>query len=1787
MAVIGKCAKKLLCCANAKNSEMGDENMKQKRKWLVFLLSLTLMLSLAVGVSAEEYPEEMDTSPYLFVHWLDNSGDGWFERYEDEGRWIGMTPYDEMWVTFYVNEWNGEQWVSTRVHPNDLYTNEYLYVTPVNDLDETQSIMPGEQSDYFVRITTGTHAWDQAGFACYDLNGQQLSVEFMVARMGSGFYTSQVMNNDTYFRGQFLVDPFDEENCFYYGTQDPNITLGEVRPLDNGDKINIERVHDKLYKFTVKPEFAQNIRWENFNFWFEVDEIHNAGTEDEMISTHNPDLWINCIEMDPPYYLRINESDYEIFEQGYLSNYFAGYGENEETGETWEIWKQQVNELPDGVSYDISTNTLTLNNAHLTQLEAGYAWYDEWSGEGGLNLPTQDLKIELVGENTIVNDHDRAVCFREGVNAIFTGDGSLYVKAVNSEDNTYQHYLNNENGPVLDENGDHKYILVPAQYPAMLIEGGATLIVAGNANVTAEIAGSAVDHCWEWNEELGYDEFIYTDRPAHLSAIAGNGNDLVLKENATLTTILPEGALYGGIKVETHTWIDEEGNERLDWHEGFGSYTGLNDFHNITVSDNAALNTTSFFVCDNTHWDDETQTEILDEPGRYTQTGGTVNITAMANRSKEERWGWNDETQRDEYLGIVDHYHYEGLNLRYADVNISGGELNIDAYATEEHLASSAWCEAIPVRGGNFNLSGGTVNINHNMGAGLVVGGYWNEWFDEGTGEVRGEGCRGGSANISGGELNINGTIEPYSEPFIVNAYGSLTLDGGEIHVNGKQSVIGGNVTVNDGSLNITAVNDTLDMAGCILILERDASLTVNGGAVNINAHNFEHALFNQGNLTQHGGIINAKSTCDEEWANFHGNEMGDGSINPFKNRGITSVGIITLDGGELNAEGYFGIWVGYEDGDPFNPEWGPIEDGGLYISDEAHANFTGLYRGLQIVGQCEINGGYVAAYAQEWQPVSLFDSSWDYWYWNEETQQDECIHFDNHSYLNITAGSHYFASTREAAEGEYLAGILSSGPAVTISGGEIEIDSTLAYYGINAPLRGTHYIVSMASGEKMEMLEEAETYIHPETGEEVTDRYYFMEEDNELGNVELNDYNYTGHVIILAHNQCGDNAYWNINDGVLTISGEGPIWDAYFMRADKPEEWAVTPWYVLKDHINEIVVEEGITSIPDWTFAHLDKVTKLTLPSTLTEMATYSILSNPELAEFVVAEGNELFKVYDKVSLVKGDQLIHVAPKTSGVYTVPECVVSTGDDSCIFTGITELYFAGDTKIIGNGSFSGITTLTKVVLPESVTTIGNGAFSGCTGLTEINIPQSVNSIGYSAFFKCDNLTANVHCRNEYALNFMETDELAPAYTVLHTEEILPAMAATCTEPGLTEGVICSACGDTLVAQEAIEAHGHKHGVSGFLPTCTEPGVNFFSCMYCDDYYEVHYEALGHDYQAVVTAPTCTEDGYTTYTCVRDEFGEVCGHTYVGDYTDALGHTEVTVPGKAPSETETGLTDGIKCSVCGEILKAQEVIDKLPPSHVHEYKAVVTEATCTEGGYTTYTCSCGESYIDNKTAAKGHSFGDWVTTVMPAVGKAGEQVRTCACGEKETNVLPALAESFTDVQNGEWYQDAVAWAATNGVTTGTTPETFSPLNACTRAQVVTFLWRAAGEPKPTSSNNPFTDVIKGEYYYDAVLWAVENGITNGMDATTFGTGISCNRGQVVTFLWRTAGKPSPTSSTNPFSDVASTAYYYEAVLWAVEMEITNGMSDTTFVPETEAGICNRAQIVTFLYRYTFN
>ena len=228
----------------------------------------------------------------------------------------------------------------------------------------------------------------------------------------------------------------------------------------------------------------------------------------------------------------------------------------------------------------------------------------------------------------------------------------------------------------------------------------------------------------------------------------------------------------------------------------------------------------------------------------------------------------------------------------------------------------------------------------------------------------------------------------------------------------------------------------------------------------------------------------------------------------------------------------------------------------------------------------------------------------------------------------------------------------------------------------------------------------------------------------------------------------------------------------------------------------------------------------------------------------------------------------------------------------------------------------------------------------------------------------------------------------------------------------------------------------------------------------------------------------------------------------------------------------------------------------------------------EGRDRTFTITPDKGYAISNVKIDGKSIGAVKSYTFENVRRTHtiEVIFMKANGNPQTGV-------FVDVATGSYYEDAVDWAVENGITKGTDDTHFSPDGICTRAQAVTFLWRTAGSPKPEIRTMPFTDVPVGSYYYDAVLWAVGNGITKGTSDTTFSPNMTCTRAQIVAFLWRSEKSPAA-GTANPFADVKSTAYYADAVLWAVKENITKGTTSTTFSPNAD---CTRAQIVTFLWR----
>lgn len=457
---------------------------------------------------------------------------------------------------------------------------------------------------------------------------------------------------------------------------------------------------------------------------------------------------------------------------------------------------------------------------------------------------------------------------------------------------------------------------------------------------------------------------------------------------------------------------------------------------------------------------------------------------------------------------------------------------------------------------------------------------------------------------------------------------------------------------------------------------------------------------------------------------------------------------------------------------------------------------------------------------------------------------------------------------------------------------------------------------------------------------------------------------------------------------------------------------------------------------------------------------------------------------------------------------------------------LTRISLGGGLTRIGKGAFELCDVLSAVTVPAKVTVIEDGAFSGCTNLANVTLPEGLAKIGNYAFSVCENLQyiqipQGVAAIGEYAF----TDCYA-----LKTVSIPDSVASI----GRYAFMRCKALTQVVIPHSVVS-------------------LGDYSFMYCPELKEVSMtngiETIG-----------------------RYAFGEC----------DALAtvYFEGTEADWDAISIHTGNTD---------LTNAK--IEFIEPAIVNPDSISLATSGTVEVGASNV---IGVMFSPSNTTEKALSWttSDSSTVTVDANGKiTGRKVGTATVTATTSNGKKAsvnISVLFTDVpQSGVYYAKAVYWAYGKGITYGYTDadglaRTFGPEKDCTRAQMVTFLWRMAGKPNPKSMNSSFSDVKdRSLYYYKAVLWAAEKGITSGYNDGTFKPDATCLREHAVTFLWRYAGKPS-VNSTVSFKDVKSSDYYYKAVLWAAKKGITNGYSeDNTFRPKNS---CLREHIVTFMYRY---
>ena len=539
---------------------------------------------------------------------------------------------------------------------------------------------------------------------------------------------------------------------------------------------------------------------------------------------------------------------------------------------------------------------------------------------------------------------------------------------------------------------------------------------------------------------------------------------------------------------------------------------------------------------------------------------------------------------------------------------------------------------------------------------------------------------------------------------------------------------------------------------------------------------------------------------------------------------------------------------------------------------------------------------------------------------------------------------------------------------------------------------------------------------------------------------------------------ECGDSLSWSLNEdtGVLRISGSGEMND--YHSADGLE----SPWHDYAAIVKSVVIGQGVKTVGSYAFANLKNLRSVEINAELKRLGSGAFygctaLSDLEGIEGVRVIGGECFRGCSALSAIG-----------------------------IPTGCTS---------VGSYAFAG-TAIKSVSVPSSVVSLGEGAFASCRKLAYAELPSGISKVSASLFSGCTALEA-----------FFVKDD--GSY----------GGASLTVEANAFSG--CSALRELVIYTRADSLRIAKNAFSG----CT--GI----------------KSVSLDCRSLVLEDNAFPSGAKIdYINISGELGSVAANAFYGVSTTIVYPANGTKWGEHKGEGFGG-----------------SLVWESYDNHVHDYKTTVVAPTCSARGYTVYECkSCTERFNASFVAQLGHSFVNGVCSV---------------CGAKNP---------FVDIDaKGRhiYFTDAILWAAEKGITTGTSETTFEPDGTCTRAQVVTFLWRLAGQPEPKGQASAFTDVRNDQYYSKAVAWAAEKGITTGTSETTFEPGATVTRAQFVTFLWRYLDRPV-SGGFGVFADVSSSHFACSAILWAYENGITSGTSATTFEPESAA---TRAQVVTFLYR----
>ena len=582
---------------------------------------------------------------------------------------------------------------------------------------------------------------------------------------------------------------------------------------------------------------------------------------------------------------------------------------------------------------------------------------------------------------------------------------------------------------------------------------------------------------------------------------------------------------------------------------------------------------------------------------------------------------------------------------------------------------------------------------------------------------------------------------------------------------------------------------------------------------------------------------------------------------------------------------------------------------------------------------------------------------------------------------------------------------------------------------------------------------------------------------------------------------------------------------------------------------LTSVTIPGSVTRIGEYAFSKCESLTSVTIPNSVTSTGWGAFSNCAALTGIRVAEGNSHYSSDASGVLFSKDKttLVQCPGAFSGSYAIPNSVTSIGDYA----------------------FSGCSSLTSVTIPDSVTSIGKWAFSECKSLTSVTIPGSVTSIGVGAFASCTSLTGIWVAEGS---SYYASD----ASGVLFNKD-------------MTTLVQCPGAFAAYTIPDSVTRIGERaFYYCTSLTSVTIPNsvrsIGKWAFSHCTSLTSV----------TIPNSVTSIGDGAFASCTSLTSVTIPNSVTYFGEWAfdDCTSLTDVYYAG---SEAQWKAL-GISHSGNDDLLTANIHYNYV--SHTHSYKDVVTAPTCTEKGYTTHTCACGDSYVDTYVDALGHAWDNGKVTKEPTETETGVKTFTCTrCGETKTETIPAtgsvdVTEMFTDVSHS-WADDGIRYCVTHQLMSGIGNNLFGPKLTTTRAQIVQILYNLEGEPE-VSGTTPFTDLTQ-DWYQDAILWAYQTGVVAGTgDGTTFESDRPVTREQIAVILMEYVTRVLKLERTwtpadlSAFPDADSVSdWAKDAMADAVALGLISGASNGGQTYLEPQGSATREQVATILMEFCKN